>query len=175
MLATDRSSPTASEGLPTDDFVTIVHVPANKFEPAGQLVQWSEAVHSVQLTLHVSHCPVLVEPYRPVGQNVVQLPLKRKGAPELAGHDVHADASRGALHEPHAWSHGLQKPVALGAKPAGHVPRHWPRCMSVVLLLAEHVRQLESPEPSHVPHEVWQLAHVPLDVAYKPALHASPP
>ena len=79
---------------------------------------------------------------------------------------MHAIASIGALQEEQALSHGLQWPVALAAKPAGHAARHWPRCMSGVLLLEAHVRQLASSGPSHVAQVAWQLPHVPLVVTY---------
>ena len=130
--------------------------------------------HSRQLASQASHRPVVKEPYWPAGQKVEQLePLKellsRNGAPEVAAQAVQEFGSSGAVHEAHAGLHGLQKPVALDAKPGGHVARHRPRCVNGTLLVWLHERQLEASGPSHVAHDGWQLPHVLLEVTYMPA------
>ena len=91
-----------------------------------------------------------------MGQKVVQLPPSRKGAPEVAGQEVHDSESIGELQVLHALLQGLQKPVAFAAKPAGQAARHLPRCISGALLLESHERQLASSGPSQLAQELSQ-------------------
>lgn len=163
------SSATASERLAIAGGGTKTHAPSRSCSPGGHWVHWPMPVHSTQLESHAVHCPLLVEPNWPLGQKVVQLVPSRKGAPELAGQAVQASASPGAEHAAHAWWQGMQKPVALGEKPAGHAARHEPRCISGAALLASQAVQLDASGPSHVAHEASHVPHVAALVTNVPA------
>ena len=126
----------------------------------------------MQPSLQGAHWPVATCPYWPLGQKVVQLLASKKGAPEEAGHEVHAVASIGAEHAEHAWSQGLQKPVALGENPAGQPATQVERCISGAEPDASHDVQLASSGPSHVAQLEWHVAQVLVIVLYCPELHA---
>ena len=85
---------------------------------------------------------------------------------------LHVKGSIGEVHDAHAASHGLQKPLALEAKPVGHAAKHMPWCMRSELLLASHERQLALSAPSHVLHVDAHDAHIPPVVTKLPVLHA---
>ena len=105
---TCRSSLTASERLAIDDGATCTHTPLRSCTPDGHTVHCPMPVHSTQLESHDWHRPVGVEPNWPAGQNVVQMPPIKKGAPECAWHEVQALASIEELQVAHALSHGWQ-------------------------------------------------------------------
>ena len=63
-------------------------------------------------------------------------------------------------------SQGRQKPLASGAKPAGHDPRHWPLWKRDVVLFAPRGQdwQADFPGPSQVAHDASQASHLFADV-----------